>query len=167
MLRTVAFSEDECFILYYRIVKYVIIFLFLTGVPTWTTSQPGSLFKHFNSFENACHLLDVQIAKCIERTPSRLTTYFAEGSQKYTKAIKLDEEAESLDDGTSVLMDHLATVEDPQQAAVYHETIQQYLRERNTLVSSNSLCFSSNPHKFSHSFLILIHNCLSDAASRS
>ncbi|KAJ8018893.1 hypothetical protein HOLleu_42856 [Holothuria leucospilota] len=50
----------------------------------------------------------------------------------FTRARKKDEEADSLADGAKLMLEHLVSVQVPEQAAIYHQTIQDYLRKRQT-----------------------------------
>lgn len=87
----------------------------------------GLFLKHFNSFEAACHILDMKIARQVGETPDGSTRNFQDAVEVFTKARKKDEEADSLDDGANLMLEHLVSVQDPEQAAIYHQTIQEHL----------------------------------------
>lgn len=54
-------------------------------------------------------------------------------AEKYARARQLDEEADGLDDSANILIEHLATIQEQTTAVVYHQTIQEHLKERDNL----------------------------------
>lgn len=81
-------------------------------------------------------MLDVKLAKSLESHTTGNTKDFSDTIRSYSKAKQLDEEASSLDDGASILIEHLANVHDEVQAEIYHNTVKQHLEERDKLVST-------------------------------
>ena len=73
----------------------------------------------------------------MKELPAKGTTTdtFTETVTAFINANKLDEEANCLNEGADVLIEHMATIHDEGNAEVYHNTIQQHLEERNKLVS--------------------------------
>ncbi|KAJ8048058.1 hypothetical protein HOLleu_00224 [Holothuria leucospilota] len=70
----------------------------------------------------------------MDETPTKGTTTdaFMNTVTAFANANKLDEEASTLDEGADVLIEHLATIQDEENAEIYH-TIQQHLEERDKL----------------------------------
>lgn len=68
----------------------------------------------------------------MDETPTKGTTTdaFMDTVTAFANANKLDEEASTLDEGADVLIEHLATIQDEENAEVYHNTIKQHLEER-------------------------------------
>ncbi|KAJ8018727.1 hypothetical protein HOLleu_43131 [Holothuria leucospilota] len=93
----------------------------------------GLYLKHFNSFESACHLLDIKISQTLENSSQDLNADFLKTAEKYARARQLDEGADGLDDSANILIEHLATIQEQTTAVVYHQTIQEKLKERDNL----------------------------------
>lgn len=84
----------------------------------------GLYLKHSVFFENQCHLLDVKIA---QTSKTENINGFVDTVKAFNKARQLDEEeADSLGDGANILIEHLASVQDETEAAVYRHTVKQH-----------------------------------------
>ncbi|KAJ8040364.1 hypothetical protein HOLleu_14629 [Holothuria leucospilota] len=96
----------------------------------------GLYLKHFASFENQCHLLDVKMAKTLHHPTPESSKDFPSTTAAYTKARQLEEEANSLDEEANILIEHITNIQEEDQAQIYHSTIKQHLEERDKVVSN-------------------------------
>ncbi|KAJ8018162.1 hypothetical protein HOLleu_44000 [Holothuria leucospilota] len=97
----------------------------------------GLFLKHFNSFEGACHDLDVLLANNTLQTNEETSKQFDTVSRALSRARQLESQAKELEDTAMLLREHLLCLDaDDENVTIYSRMIQEHLQEKNTLVSA-------------------------------
>lgn len=79
--------------------------------------------------------MDVQIAS-LAHQPEGVFEQFADACANSKKAQELQEQADELGDAASILAEHLAGLDDGENAHIYAQMIKNHLQEREALVNT-------------------------------
>lgn len=87
----------------------------------------GLFLKHFNSFEGACHDLDVLLANNTLQTNEETSKQFDTVSRALSRARQLESQAKELEDTAMLLREHLLCLDaDDENVTIYSRMIQKH-----------------------------------------